>query len=507
MAESDVICIINREIDRLIGLLNARRDSLLRTVAIIQNNEDKIIEKLEDMKNQTNRLSQHNELFNTHSFIHLQIDQKLEEMRLKKLKKRIKFDFQSQSDEIERLISKWGNILTDEFLLCYEVRKDTRVDDMLRNPETNDEIRDDLAQSPKVTANSKEWRENIDYYIQYGMAIDKANKYIYVAEAKNSFGRISKFSEEGVYLESDNLSDRMRSPYGIAIHGDNMYLTDYKDHFVAHFRIKCGRIVFKFKYGSRGSSNDQFRYPGQLDISPEGDLYIPDLNNRRIQVLGEALNYKATLKHNDLMHPRDVKVRRNQIFILHSTPNCVLLFSRDGDLMTRVLAQQVLYTVNSPNFFCLDSENNFIVSDSKSDTIKVFLMFERKIQTLRVTLEENLKFENIGGILYANGNVLVSSLDEHFKVRMTAYQIKLLPKKSEMYNLEDLIQPDGQEAVISESRNMLDFMKHDDATDLPSQPATHIPEQPETSPILQSLPETNSCSNKNLQNIPENSQN
>ena len=89
----------------------------------------------------------------------------------------------------------------------------------------------------------------------------------------------------------------MKYPYGIALFYDNIYLTDYKEHCVTCFRKKGDKINFIFKFGSRGRKNDQFIYPGQLAVSPEGELYIPDLTNKRIQILDETLKYKRTKKY------------------------------------------------------------------------------------------------------------------------------------------------------------------------------------------------------------------
>ena len=173
------------------------------------------------------------------------------------------------------------------------------------------------------------WKANAEEYIQYGIVVEEATNHIYVAEADSSDkGRISIFSEEGKYMNSLMIKE-MKSPHGIAIHKTNLYLTDYKEHCVTHYTQEGDQINFAHKFGSRGRNNDQFIYPGQLAVSPEGELYIPDLTNRRIQILDETLKYKRTIKHERITCPHDVKLNGSKLFVLNSTPHCILEFSPD----------------------------------------------------------------------------------------------------------------------------------------------------------------------------------
>ena len=264
---------------------------------------------------------------------------------------------------------------------------------------------------------SRYWHDNIESYIQYGIAIEEETNLIYVAEANDSDkGRISIFTEAGDYLKSVKL-DEMKSPYGIAIHRDNIYLTDYKEHCVTRFKKKDEKI------------NDQFIYPGQLAVSPEGELYIPDLTNKRIQILGESLNYLRTLKHEYITSPRDIKIELDKLYILNSTPNCILVISKEGNFLKRLLFQNFIGELSSPHFFCLDSEGNFLVSDADTKLIIVFLMYEERVQILENVQNECWKIANLGGLIYFNGKVLTMPSDQNSKSRVVIYERRLLPQK------------------------------------------------------------------------------
>ena len=404
----DIEDIINCEIARLITLLTERKNDLLEEFAK-KKLEDNIITELTAMKAITDDKLQNNELFTAKTSFQLQQDYRIEQIKLDKLKKRLGFQYNSK--KLEELICSWGTIICEELIYGY-------TDKMENNQMGVSNFEE-----------SRYWHDNIESYIQYGIAIEEETNLIYVAEANDSDkGRISIFTEAGDYLKSVKL-DEMKSPYGIAIHRDNIYLTDYKEHCVTHFRKKDEKINFILKFGSRGRNNDQFIYPGQLAVSPEGELYIPDLTNKRIQIFDESLNYLRTLKHEYITHPRDIKIKSDELYILNSTPNCILVISKEGNFLKRLLFQNFIGELSSPHFFCLDSEGNFLVSDADTKLIIVFLMYEERVQILENVQNECWKIANLGGLIYFNGKVLTMPSDQNSKFRVVIYERRLLPPK------------------------------------------------------------------------------
>ena len=98
-----------------------------------------------------------------------------------------------------------------------------------------------------------------------GVAIDSNNIQIYVVEGDN-IARVSIFSETGEFLNTFSHPD-MKWPYGIAIHRDNVYVTDIKEHCIFHFKVEAHfRLVARV--GSRGSAIGQFNWPVQLTVLP-----------------------------------------------------------------------------------------------------------------------------------------------------------------------------------------------------------------------------------------------
>ena len=268
-----------------------------------------------------------------------------------------------------------------------------------------------------------EWKKNTDNYIQFGIAFDEETNKIYIAEANDCKGRITVLSQELVYVKSFNIIE-MKSPHGIAIHKTNLYLTDYKEHCVTHYTQEGDQINFAHKFGSRGRNNDQFSYPGQLAVSPEGELYIPDRTNKRIQILDETLKYKRTIKHESITHPRDVKLKDFEIFVLNSTPHCILVFSQDGMLITSLLLEELSKTIHTPNFFCMNSQDLFLITDNESKLINVFLITAGLSKTIGGSINLPFEIDRINGIAWVNNNAITIFSTENIKPQIITIESK-----------------------------------------------------------------------------------
>ena len=86
----------------------------------------------------------------------------------------------------------------------------------------------------------------------------------------------------------------MKYPYGIAIHGDSLYVSDVGVR--AMFRFKLGsNIELVSKIGTYGSGIGQFNRPLNIAISNNGDVCVVDSRNNRIAVLDSSLQRVRTL--------------------------------------------------------------------------------------------------------------------------------------------------------------------------------------------------------------------
>ena len=192
------------------------------------------------------------------------------------------------------------------------------------------------------------------------VAIDSSNNQIYVTEGDPP--RVSIFSETGRFLNT--FSDKlMRRPYGIAIHKDNIYVTDSSEHSVLQFKVAVD-ICLVARLGREGSRIGQFDSPKQLTICTLGNVYVTDCNNNRVQILSEGLHYQRHISHHSMTRPYDIKLTDFEVCVLTANSPCVHIFKYSGEkirslIKSRDIGMHIFYSYS----FCLDADKNFIISD------------------------------------------------------------------------------------------------------------------------------------------------
>ena len=80
---------------------------------------------------------------------------------------------------------------------------------------------------------------------------------------------------------------QLSRPFGIAIHGDGVFISCWGDHTVSKFSMTEMCLIRRI--GGRGLNNGQFNHPSQITTDPNGDLFIADCDNNRICIFDPYL--------------------------------------------------------------------------------------------------------------------------------------------------------------------------------------------------------------------------
>ena len=213
----------------------------------------------------------------------------------------------------------------------------------------------------------------------YGVTVDNNSGNIYVADNLNHCVKIFDNTAKYLLKFGDRKGEgKMSSPAGLLIRGNRVFVSH--DHCILVYELD-GKFVFRI--GSRGSGELQFDFPRGLSTDESSnDIYICDYNNNRIQIISENLKYKSQFGKDTLYRPRDIKLYKDNIFVLDTSNPCLHIYNRDlvlqKSVVTRGRGQQVI----NPSSFFIDKFGYILITDHNSNSILILnseLYFIHKI--------------------------------------------------------------------------------------------------------------------------------
>ena len=201
-----------------------------------------------------------------------------------------------------------------------------------------------------------------------GVAVHEETHQIFVVGHK----RVEIFSETGEFISQLGVI-QLSNPWGIAMHGDSLYVSCLARCTICQFSLI--EMCYVRMIGGERSNNDngQFNSPRQLTTDLIGRVFIADCNNDRICVHDPDLNHLRNITHQSMSRPEDVKVSRDCLYVLCPYNNsCMIVLTLEGDLLHSLIPSGEGMDVSYACFFCLDPLSNFVLSDRDSDSIRVF---------------------------------------------------------------------------------------------------------------------------------------
>ena len=260
------------------------------------------------------------------------------------------------------------------------------------------------------------------------VTVDPSTEQIYVGEQFYKSTRVFIFSESGNIVKQF-IQKGLCYPKGMAIHQDNLYLTLLEKTFLVHFKVADDLHLIRSKEDI-GSTVDKFKQLRRLAVSNNGDVFVTDYSRHRVQILDGDLNYKRQISHYSMVHPCDVKLNADEVFVLSFNPlhsrYCILVFNQKGfklrSIILRGLSQPVFeisrWAFHYP-VFCLDSYGNLIINDVNTDEVKFFTKEGALFQKLGDSGPGPGMFMYITGLtLTANHKLIVVSMFGDFKLQI-----------------------------------------------------------------------------------------
>ncbi|KAI6647863.1 NHL repeat containing protein [Oopsacas minuta] len=201
--------------------------------------------------------------------------------------------------------------------------------------------------------------ENLDR--PSGVTNDNSTGDIYVADWGNSCVKVFDCNGEIMFKFGDEEGEgKMYHPNGLAICRDGILITQ-SSHWILNYQVN-GKFISRI--GKHGKGELEFDHPRGLTFDESnGEVYICDSDNHRIQILSKELTYKTQFGQDNLYYPRDVKLTKEFIYTLDLSNPCLHLYDYNLILHKSIISGGFGLQLNYPKFFCIDNSNNILITD------------------------------------------------------------------------------------------------------------------------------------------------
>ncbi len=192
----------------------------------------------------------------------------------------------------------------------------------------------------------------------YGIAI-APNDEVYVADTYN--GNISIFDQNGDFLRLFGLhTEVLTQPAGLIIAADRLYVCNLNPSYILVYNLATEELINII--GTQGTGRGELQLPNDLALGPDGNLYISDTGNNRIQVFATGGEFVRTLDIDPglIISPRGLAFdSHGQLFVVSKLNNEILLFDSDDKLLDAFGE----HLFNLPNGLVIDPKGRLYATD------------------------------------------------------------------------------------------------------------------------------------------------
>lgn len=213
----------------------------------------------------------------------------------------------------------------------------------------------------------------------YGIAGDKDGN-VYVADLYN--GCVTVHDSKGNFLkyfaESKPEEKILEAPGGIRIFDDKVYVTDIQRSKVYVFDLNGKKLL---DIGEVGTKEGQFRAPNAVTVDKEGNIYVVDTGNQRVQVFDKEGKYIKVINGSPngkgdsvFVNPRGIAIdSRGIIYVISNLTHFVYGYNQEGNqvfVFGGIGEDNDKFTL--PNGLFIDSNDDVYVTDTTNQRIAVY---------------------------------------------------------------------------------------------------------------------------------------
>jgi glucose/arabinose dehydrogenase len=235
-----------------------------------------------------------------------------------------------------------------------------------------------------VSTNSTKEKSVLDYHIQYRRLsilflisiITLLCLSLYLLPLANS----QEISYDLSWREDGTIDRLLWGPAGIALDQEgNVYVADTANHRIQVF---SNNGTFIAKWGDHGTRNGALKSPEGIALDQEGNVYVADTANHRIQVFSNNGTFIAKWGEHgrrggaQFSYPAGIALdQEGNVYVADTANSRIKVFSNNGTFIAnwgRFGDRPDNGTLRSPEGIALDQEGNVYVADTANHRIQVF---------------------------------------------------------------------------------------------------------------------------------------
>jgi YD repeat-containing protein len=265
----------------------------------------------------------------------------------------------------------------------------------------------------------------LDYPVM--IAVNSSSGDLYVSDAGNS--RIEEFSPAGRYLTEFGTwgtgKGQLEDPTGLAVSATGkLYVSDQYNQRISEWQPQGAggaRMIYNAQIGTEGSGNGQFKYPVGDTVDGQGDLWVTDFVNDRIQEFSSTGKFIAAYGtkgsgHNQFEGPTGIAVNQStgNVYVADCSNHRIDELSSAGAYVrTFGTAGSEPGEMGCPNAVTVDPSGNVWVVDGEHARIEEYSSTGTFIATYGKAGSGEAQFESPSDLAFSGGNIYVVDDGNH----------------------------------------------------------------------------------------------
>ncbi|AOP34997.1 hypothetical protein A0128_14755 [Leptospira tipperaryensis] len=176
---------------------------------------------------------------------------------------------------------------------------------------------------------------------------------------------IVKFDPNGNPVDNfkGSLGRNLSGPLFFSLRGTSIFVSDFKSDKIYEFNT---RGEYRNRFGKTGKANGEFHGPTGIFLTKDGNLFVSDSGNNRVQKLKSDGTFLQEIGVGTLRNPSGIKVNaKGEIFVADRGNSRIAVFDTEGNFLREISNPNIL---SSPRNLTI-RKNELHIADEKAGLI------------------------------------------------------------------------------------------------------------------------------------------